>query len=81
MSLWSPNLISMQENSSRRDGREDYLYVTSPFALHLVPAGKSELVRQCPIPRKLKAEAPVLPLVKPGKCKISEIQQSHWQEA
>jgi hypothetical protein len=31
----------------------------------LIPAGKSELVRQCIIPRKLKAEAPVLPLVKP----------------
>lgn len=61
----------------KRDGREDYLYVTSPFALHLMPAGKSELVRQCPIPRKLKAEAPVLPLVKPGRCKISEIQRSH----
>ena len=48
-----------------RDGLEDYLSITSPFAPHLIPAGKSELVRQCVIPRKLKAEAPVLPLVKP----------------
>lgn len=48
-----------------RDGLEDYLSITSPFALHLVSAGKSELVRQCTIPRKSKAEAPVLPLVEP----------------
>lgn len=49
----------------RRDGLEDYLSITSPFALHLIPAGKSELIRHRIIPRKLKAEAPVLPLVKP----------------
>lgn len=68
-------------NLLKRDGWEDYLCVMSPFALHLMPAGKSELVRQCPIPRKLKAEAPVLPLVKPGRGKISEIQRSYWPQA
>lgn len=66
MSLWSPNLISVQENSSREMKLVDKLNIPSPFGLHLMPAGKSEPVGQCAILRNVeRAEAPVRPVLKP----------------
>lgn len=66
MSLWNPNPVSVQETSSREMKPVDEPKRASPFALHLMPAGKSERVGQCAILRnEERAETPVLPVVKP----------------
>ena len=83
MSLWNPNLIHIQETSSREMKLVDQLNRPSPFALHLMPTGKSEPVEQCAILRnEERAETPALPVVKPKQMEkawksISTIGKHH----